>query len=174
MTETAKARAARLMEEVGSGSQERYSRGEVKTILNAVAQSPDAAASEPKNGDEDCRAPASLDELRRGDVFIAKLVGGKVRPWVVLQTNDDVVTAVALSSGDSAPNMTRSECRYWPASWIGSTISQFSIEAAQREVTRPYTNLAHLRAVERQIYSRMGAVLVGPTSIAEIREKIPA
>ncbi|MDE4176375.1 hypothetical protein PXK01_19640 [Phaeobacter sp. PT47_59] len=168
--ETPRERAKRLMIEVSGSSKETYSKGDVKTMLNSIAGASDGPgrAAGPIS-DEGCRAPACLDELRRGDVFIAKAVGGKVRPWIVLRVTDDVVTAVSMSSGDSAPNMVRSECRYWPGGWIGSTLAQFPIEKALAEVTRPYTNLPHLRAVEREAYRRMGAVLIGPSSISEIR-----
>lgn len=160
--------AARLMNEIGSGAKGQYTKGEVKTIMNSIAQAGDGAVNEAAT----CRAPVSTDNLLRGDVFIAKAVGGKVRPWIVLNVRDEIVTAVALSSGDTAPAMVRSECRLWPGSWIGSTLSQFSIETAQQEVTRPYTNLSHLRKVERGIYERMGAAVIGARTMAEIRRGV--
>lgn len=171
--ETPRDRAKRFMNEVSESSKETYPKGDVKTMLNNIVGASGIPVRSANNfSDEGCRAPACLDELRRGDVFIAKAVGGKVRPWIVLRAADDVVTAVSMSSGDSAPNMVRSECRYWPGSWIGSTLAQFPIDKALAEVTRPYTNLPHLRAVEREAYRRMGAVLIGPSSISEIRNAI--
>lgn len=162
--ETPKARAARLMGEIGDGQKATYTKGEVKAILNSVI-----GAVEPNVSADGCRAPASINSLRRGDVFIAKAIGGKVRPWIVLRVSDGIVTAVSLSSGDSAPNMTRADCRYWENSWIGSTIAQFDMDLATAEVTRPYTNLAHLRDVERAIYQRMGATISGPRTLADVR-----
>lgn len=105
-------------------------------------------------------------------MFISKAVGGKIRPWIVLRIADEVVTAVGMSSSDSAPNMIRSDCRYWPGCWIGTTLSQFDLERAQAEVMRPYTNLNHLRHIEERVYGLMGAVLIGPRSISDIRKNI--
>lgn len=154
MNETASDRARRLMKEVDSASLQNYSKGEVKTILNSIAQCSDIPAVD--DAALGCRAPAKVATLMRGDVFIATLVGGKVRPWVVLAVDGDFVSAVALSSGESAPGMIKSKCRYWPSSWIGCTVSAFSLEMATREVTRPYTNLRHLAEVERTIAERHG------------------
>lgn len=174
--ETAVERASRLMREVGEAKRTSYPVGDLKTMLNSIAQAGDGPVKTVPAPicDEGCRAPACLDELRRGDVFISKAVGGKVRPWIVLRISDETVTAISMSSGDKAPNMTRSECRYWPGSWIGSTLAQFPSETALAEVTRPYTNSAHLKEVERSAYERMGAKLCGPGSIADIRAGMAA
>lgn len=149
MTETANKMAARLMVEIETVKKSTYTKGDVRAILNSISQAGNAI-------DGTCRAPISLKSLRRGDVFIAKMVGGKVRPWIVLRTDGPNVTALSMSSGDSAPGMVQSKCRLWPSSWIGTTISRFTVEHAAREVVRPYTNLAHLAKIEASIAAGMG------------------
>lgn len=175
-TETPKALAARLMREVEEKSQANYTKGEVKSILNRIATTRDPASDEDDVGS--CRAPATVTELRRGDVFIGRLVGGKVRPWIVLHIADDIVSAVAMSSGDSAPGMTRSECRLWQGSWIGATVTLFKAETAMKEVTRPYTNHRHLAEIEAHVAKIHGMAVVPKVpekrvvSIAEIAKRI--
>lgn len=160
MSETASERARRLMKEVDTASLQNYTKGEVKTILNSISQCADQA---PMDDDElGCRGPVKVASLMRGDVFIAKLVGGKVRPWLVLAVDGDFVSAVALSSGDSAPGMVKAKCRYWASSWIGCTVSAFSLDMATREVTRPYTNTRHLAEVERAIAEKHGMKVSRP------------
>lgn len=175
--ETASQRAARLMREVDGASVGHYTKGEVKTILNSIAACGDDATEVATADEVGCRAPVKLQRLVRGDVFIAKLVGGKVRPWVVLDVSGDSVSALALSSGDTAPGMVKSKCRLWPSSWIGATISAFTVEFAAQEVTRPYTNLRHLAEVERAIAARHGMTVnrqkpEAVTSIAQIRARV--
>lgn len=150
MTETATEMARRLIDEIKEGEKVQFSRGEVNAILNAIAMRPET------DGASGCRAPTTVKELRRGDVFIGAMIGGKVRPWIALRVTDHAVTAVCMSSGDSAPNMIQSKCRYWPSNWIGSTVSQFAPDAAKREVMRPYTNAAHLNEVEKALAAKLG------------------
>lgn len=145
--ENAGARAFRIMGEISDASKGTYSKGELKTILNSIS----AVGS----GDS-CNSECHADSMRRGDVFIAKLVGGKVRPWITLSVRSEVVVAVAMSSSDSAPRMTKAKSRFWPGSWIGSTVSAFDESTARLQVTRPYSNDAHLREVERHLHSLMG------------------
>ncbi len=167
MTETANSMALRLMREVEDAKKPSYAKGEVKTVLNSIAQ-----AGKLETLDGTCRAPVALKTLRRGDVFIAKVVGGKVRPWITLNVGSEIITAVSMSSGDSAPGMKKSQCRFWPSSWVGSTISAFDMEFASKEVTRPYTNLVHLDEIEASIASNMGMRLVARnTSLSAISEK---
>jgi len=129
-----------LMHDVSEAKKETYTKGEVKNILNSVASLSDLG-----------NHTQEIAGIRRGDVFIAKMVGGKVRPWVVLSVRSEIVCAVCMSGGDRAPHMTKSECRLWPGSWIGSTVSLFAESLASKAVTRPYTNAAHLRDIERKI-----------------------
>lgn len=150
MTETATEMARRLIDEIKAAKKTTFDRREVNEILNQIAHRPDIG------GDTGCRAPTTVKELRRGDVFIGAMVGGKVRPWIALRVRDHAVTAVCMSSGDRAPNMTQSKCRYWPSNWIGSTVSQFTPDAAKREVMRPYTNAAHLNEVEKALAAKLG------------------
>ena len=152
-TERAHERAARLAREVGARTAKAIPTGEVKTMMESIAilGGRDVETAPAVAIDETCRAPITLTELQRGDVFIAKVTGGKVRPWVVLGVCGENVSAVTMSSGPTAPNVVRTKCRLWPNSWIGTTISLFEIEYAAREVTRPYTNLPHLREIEKII-----------------------
>jgi len=175
-TETPKQMAERLMGEVERDAKRQYSKGEVKTLLNTIAQrpEPEKAAPKPQVIEEgQSRAPTKVEELRRGDVFIAKFVGGKIRPWIVLQVNEKVVTALAMSSGDHAPNMVPSQCRLWPGRWVGTTVSQFPADLAMAEVTRPYTNWAHLRELEEHVARCIGMAVKpqAPLTIAHISEK---
>lgn len=166
MTETAAEMARRLIDEIKAGGKAKFERHEVNKILNQIAMRPDT------DGANGCRAPATVKELRRGDVFIGAMVGGKVRPWITLRVTDHAVTAVSMSSGDSAPNMIQSKCRYWPSNWIGSTVSQFAPDAAKREVMRPYTNAAHLNEVENILAAKLGFEIPKKkiSSISEIVE----
>lgn len=145
MTETAGDLARRLMSEIDAANKSTYQRGEVKTILNHFTSKAVSAV------EEGCRSTASVPDLRRGDVFIAKMVGGKLRPWIVLKVEAEIVVALCMTSGESAPACQPSECRLWPSSWLGSTISAFPHSAACAEVTRPYTNLAHLAKAEAAV-----------------------
>jgi len=168
--ETPAEMAQRLAGEIGDGSQKSYTKGEVKHHLNNIA----ALKQDPPSVDTGCRAPTKVGELRRGDVFIATAIGGKVRPWIVLFVDDGFVSAVSLSTGDSAPNMTKSQCRYWARNWIGSTIAQFTLDHATQEVTRPYTNLVHLSEVQGQLIDRMRLQQSqsSVSSISEIRARL--
>jgi len=171
--ETPQERAARLMREIDEASKAAYTKGEVKAILNNLAQ---MQGPPPEDApDLGCRSPAKVDALRRGDVFIAKAIGGKVRPWIVLRIGEKTVSAVAMSSGDKAPAMVLSRCRYWPGNWIGTTLSLFAIEVATQEVTRPYTDDRHLREIEAHVAATHGlAVAHEPLTLGSIRERLRA
>lgn len=92
-----------------------------------------------------------VEQIRRGDVFWHKLVGGKMRPWIALHVNEHSVVAVCLSGGETAAEMTKADCRFWPGDWIGNTISIFRPEEARRAVTRPFTNAQQLADVEAKL-----------------------
>lgn len=135
-----------------AGLKKTYLGGDVKTMLNKLAT---AADNETRGPVEDtCRAPITVKSVRRGDVFIASTYGGKVRPWVVLRVRGEMVDALAFSSGDKAPELEQSRCRYWPGAWLGSATAVFSLAHATKEVTRPYTDLPHLAEIENRILAR--------------------
>ena len=168
--ELAHERAARLAIKIGNRPTKSMSTGEAKSLMESVASLGGREAGSPLS-EESCRSPVALTELRRGDVFIAKVTGGKVRPWVVLGVIGEHVSAVTMSSKDSAPAVVKTKCRFWPDCWIGTTVSLFDVEYAAREVTRPYTNLAHLREIEQSIarnFTRTPAV----ASMSDIRRRI--
>ena len=134
-----------VMDQIGTSDKSNYTKGEVRHILNDASQ---------KTGG--CTSTTDVDKVRRGDVFIHKLVGGKVRPWIVLSVRSGLVAAVSMSSGDSAPRMIKGKCRLWPGSWIGTTVSLFEEDTARQCVSRPYTNSKHLREVEAHIAELYG------------------
>ena len=175
--ETPQQRAIRLIAEIESASPQHYTKGEVKTILNSIAQIQDRAsgALNAAAPDEGCRGPVETKTLLRGDVFIAKLVGGKVRPWIALRITGKVVVAVAVSSGDHFPGAIPAKCRFWPGNWIGSTVSLFDLAVAVQEVTRPYTNARHLQEIEANVAKAFGFCLPvqkPAQSMAEIAAKL--
>lgn len=175
MKETVKERADRLMGEVEKEAKTHFTKGEVKALINHFAVT-NFAPDRGEEADTGCRAPIMLADLSRGDVFIAKVLGGKVRPWITLHVEDGVVTAVPLSSGESAPNMIKAQCRFWPSNWIGTTIAQFHLEVAVQEVSRPYTNRNHLKEVERHIAANIGMKPYRPRkkTMTEIAETVRA
>ena len=149
-------RARRLMDEIDTRAQDKFTKGDVKLLLNNIAQMPLSQARPEAPDAEGCRAPVLVESIRRGDVFIAKTIGGKVRPWVVLHVSGDVVTATGLSSSESAPGLLPSQCRYWPDAWLGGAVCTFARETATAEVTRPYTARQHLSEVEAAFLSNFG------------------
>ena len=157
MTETPQERAKRLMLECDTSGKAHYTKGEVKLLLNNFSCMSGAAYPADAPDAEGCRAPTTTDTLRRGDVFIARHVGGKTRPWCVLRVSGETVVAMALSSGQTVPGQSPSQCRYWPGSYIGGTVTTFTLDFARQEVTRPYTAAAHLRATERETFEIFGA-----------------
>lgn len=170
--EMAHERAARLALEIGARSSKSMATGEVKSLMESIASLGQREVGAAQIEDT-CRAPVKLDALRRGDVFIAKVTGGKARPWVVLAVCGENVSAVTMSSANSAPNLEPSRCRFWPHSWIGTTVSLFEIEYAGREVTRPYTNLPHLREIEHSISRGFTPTKSAPvSSLSDIRNSI--
>ncbi|MGC1494200.1 MAG: hypothetical protein WA790_00215 [Sulfitobacter sp.] len=170
-TERAHERAARYADELKVSNKQSVSLGKAVEMLSSVAslggREPDAAIE-----GESCRAPVALDKLQRGDVFIAKVTGGKRRPWIVLGICGDNVSAVSMSSGDKCPGTVQSKCRLWPDSWIGTTISLFEISFAGREVTRPYTNIPHIREIEAGIAKKFTPTKAPPPkSLSDIRQR---
>lgn len=139
--ESAPEMAKRLMDDIGDATQGSYTKGEVRTILNAIAMKQDTTAEN----------TVPVDRLSRGDVFIGKSIGGKQRPWIVLSSRAGRVCAVALSTSAPLSGVKvadRSKCRLWPGSWITAALTVFNEEEARQHVSRPYTNKAHLRVVE--------------------------
>ena len=159
MSETPQERAKRLMLECDTSGKSHFTKGEVKLILNNFANMPAPGTAAPAVAPdaEGCRAPTTTETLRRGDVFIARHVGGKVRPWCVLRVSGETVVAMAISSSQSVPGQALSQCRYWPGAYLGGTVGTFALDCARQEVTRPYTAAAHLRATERALFETFGA-----------------
>lgn len=155
MTETPQERARRLMGELDLRKGKSFTVGDVKLILNNIANMQQVGVLSEAEA-EGSRAPTTCEHIRRGDVFVSKLVGGKLRPWVVLHVTGDMVSALALStSAESTPVSFPSQCRFWPSSHICATVTCFNREFASREVTRPYTARAHLTEIERQVFATL-------------------
>lgn len=157
--ESAQERATRYSDELNKKT---YTHGEVKQLLSSISSIPDRS-----HGAEVSLSP--IKEIQRGDVFIAPGVGGKNRPWAVTRIYDDHVVAIALSTGDSAPNMIKIDCRFWPDSWIGSASAQFPISVAMKGATRPLTNAQQLAeaeaAVIRSLTGTTGEVIDLPSAV---------
>jgi hypothetical protein len=158
------------LKSVKDSDQSNYGKRQVEIMIEAALAKAPANDTFAEPAASTCRDPISVTELQRGDVFIHKLVGGKVRPWVVLKVFEDHVAAVSLSTGESVPGSTRSKCRLWKDSWICPTVTNVSMDFATKEVTRPYTALRHLDEVERDIIAQLGKDKV--TSIADIRNRL--
>ena len=142
---TSAERASAFFAEVEASEKKSYFPGDVKTMLNIIKQAPgsDIEAIETTETAE--------TDVRYGDVFWSPMLGGKNRPWIVLSVRADIVVAVGMTSYDSVVGAIQSECRYWPKSHIGTTVSVFTQDIARRNVTRPYTNKGHLRKVAKSI-----------------------
>ncbi len=125
-----------LQEAVAENVKGSYSKAEVLNLLNSLEHEHEVTV---------------VDAIRRGDVFWHKVVGGKKRPWITLSVRSDLVVAVAMSSGNSAPRMVQAQCRFWAGSWIGTTTTLVNAEEARQSITRPYTNLEHLREIEAHV-----------------------
>ncbi|QJA43032.1 hypothetical protein [Phaeobacter phage MD18] len=148
--ETPQARAARLIEGLSSKT---YSAGEVKTMLNTITQMgvmPTAKSV----------TMAPVEEIHRGDVFVAPGVGGKSRPWVVTHVYDSFVVAIAMSSGENAPGALPLNCRFWPGSWLGGATAQFSRDVAGVSVTRPLTDMDTLDRAEEMVVQALSGQYV--------------
>jgi hypothetical protein len=160
--------AREMMRGIDENPRANYTAGDVKSMLNRFAGFGEAVSS--------CREPVAVVDLRRGDVFIHKLVGGKVRPWIVLRVSGEFVSAVAMSKSGSARGMIPSQCRLWPDQFIGVTLSAIPFDEAVQEVTRPYTNLPHLGEIERACLESFGAVPApkAAISVADIRARLHA
>lgn len=173
MTETPQAMALRLMNEIKEGDQSSFTKGEVRAILNHIAVCKVGLEYAPNDS---AKGTVSTAGVKRGDVFIAHAIGGKIRPWITLRVDGEAVRALAMSSGDKAPDMVKSECHLWPGSWISTTISSFTLQHATQDVSRPYTNLRHLAQVEAQVGEKYGMqvrpALVG--SLGEIVDRVRA
>ena len=170
--ETPQERAVRLSSEVDRAQKNSYTPGEVKAILNSISQMPSREV--PFGVAEDagtCRLPVEFPAVRRGDVFIARTVGGKVRPWVTLRVRGEIVYAVALSSKDTSPGVTPSRCRYWPNSFLGITVAAFAMDTARQEVTRPYTAHSHLVEVEEALASVLRPTKPKTAKIVPLRKQ---
>lgn len=142
--ETSAEMARRLMNDIGESTQGSYTKGEVRTILNAIAMKQDTTSEN----------TVPVDRLSRGDVFIGKTIGGKQRPWIVLSCRKGRVCAVALSASGPASGVRiadKSRCRFWPDAWLTATLTVFNEDEARKHVSRPYTNKAHLREVEEML-----------------------
>ena len=154
------------LKRIEKSDQKSYGKRELETMIKSAI----AKVNEGTNDAlAECRQPMKVNELRRGDVFLHKLVGGKLRPWIALRIEDNTVVAVAMSSGDSIPNAIKSQCRYWSGSWIPPTVTNVRMDVALEEVTRPYTNLAHLAEIEQEIAERFSPKRI--RSIADIIER---
>ena len=127
-----------LMNAVESNPKGSYSKGEVKTILNSVSGT-DFGSIE-------------VDHLKRGDVFSATMVGGKRRPWLTLSVRGGMVVAVAITSATDIPGARPARCRYWPGSYVGSTVSVFDHDFARKSFIRPYSNAADIREIEAELF----------------------
>ena len=148
--------------------QKHYGKREVEKMLDsAISKLEDAGVPDMS---ETCRGPIQIETLRRGDVFIHKLIGGKVRPWIVLKDKGEFVIAVSMSSSKCIPGAIKSKCRLWPNSWITPTITTVSKEFALKEVTRPYTDHAHLEKIEQDIMRTFEPQRI--TSIAQILQRM--
>lgn len=143
-------RAAEFFSEVEKNSRKSYSAGDVKQMLNIIKQAPtpDVEITE--------TAETAETDVRHADVFWSPMAGGKNRPWIALSVRDNLVVAVAMTSYNSVVGAVPSECRLWPSVYIGTTVSVFPQEIARKNVTRPYTNKAHLREVTKAISSIYG------------------
>lgn len=158
------------LKRVEGSDQKQYGAKEITTMINAaIERAPSDDALADSVSQQSCRHTVKVENMRRGDVFIHKLVGGKLRPWIVLEVEETSVVAIAMSSSDCIPNAMKSECRLWAGSWITPTITNVSIELASKEVTRPYTNARHLAEVEKTITDRFSPKRI--QSIAEILER---
>lgn len=135
-------RAGDFLSEVEKNSRKSYSAGDVKQMLNIIKQAP--------TPDVETTETAETD-VRYADVFWSPMAGGKNRPWIALSVRDNLVVAVAMTSYNSVVGAVPSECRLWPSAYIGTTVSVFPQGIARKNVTRPYTNKAHLREVTKAI-----------------------
>jgi len=126
------------LKKLEDSSQDTYRKGEVKTLLNNLNPQ---------------YIYYSLDKLRVGDVFMYKLVGGKIRPWVVMFNKKGMVGAATLTHDITLPNSYKSECRFYKDSIIGPTLSIFEEERLLDCCLAPYTNKKHLSEVKRSLIS---------------------
>lgn len=138
-------RAERFLSEINANQKEQYGRVEIQHLLKGVI-----GAGDLWNG------LRRIETIQRGDVFIAKVVGGKIRPWIALSSKAGVVSAVAMSSGDRAPRMIKSKARYWAGSWISATVSLFEEAEVRDRVSLPYNNRDHLREIEAHCARELG------------------
>lgn len=139
-------RAERMICEVRDDDRQSYTKGEVAEFLSRIVAAGNTSAD----------SLIEVARMQRGDVLIARLVGGKIRPWVTLSVKEGLVTAVAMSSGDKAPRMIQSQCRLWPGGWVGTTVSLFDEAIVRLSVSRPYTAATHLREIEGRLASLYG------------------
>lgn len=137
----------RWLKQVLSSSQKSHGKVELVSRLERIIESnPEYESS---NEERNSSGVIQTSKVFRGDVFIHKLVGGKVRPWITLGVFTGYVNAISMSSSNCIPMCQASKCRFWPDSWICPTISLISIEDATKRVTRPYTNIEHIEEFEK-------------------------
>lgn len=154
LPKSASERASEYMEAIRGSTTGHYAKGEVLSMLNTIAQCPTTAKIDPIQTPEDDDTgimSVEVPQLRRGDVVWFKLVGGKGRPWVVLHSDGATVVAIAMSTGEHVPGSAASQCRFWPRSYLGTTVAVLDHEEARKRATRPYTNLRHLREFETEL-----------------------
>jgi len=126
-----------------------YTRGELRHALNILLNLMPMDVESYKS-----RMPTSVEDLHRGDVFLHKTFGGKIRPWIVLKVMEDCVLAVPMSSTGLVPRSVPSQCRLWKGH-IGVGAVLIPLESARKEVTRPYTNHKHLDQVEDAVVATL-------------------
>lgn len=162
-------RASRYIDEM---KDEPHSPGEVRQLLNAIKTMPLSRNEVEDIGDTAPprigNMPAVL-QVRRGDVFIAPGVGGKKRPWAILNVRGDVVTATAMSSGNKAPNLVQTECRFWRGSWVGGATAQFPVQMVVSHITRPLTDFAALLEAEALIIKALVGEAPAIPNVIEFR-----
>lgn len=119
-----------------------YTKGEVKHILNNI--NPQYIYH-------------SLDKLRTGDVFMHKVTGGKVRPWVVMFSRKGMVGAITLTHHEELPFSYPSKCRFYSDNVLGPTLSLFEECRILDCCMAPYSNKKHLQEVKKDILGIWGS-----------------
>jgi hypothetical protein len=92
----------------------------------------------------------TVDKVQTGDTFYYKVVGGKVRPWVVLWVRKGVVGAATITHSDM-PFGYACQCRFWVGSFIGPTVTLLDESFIKDKIYLPYTNKKHLTEVRNSI-----------------------
>ena len=121
---------------IEESSQDTYRKGEVKVLLNNLNPQ---------------YIYYSVDKLYIGDVFMHKIVGGKVRPWVVMFNRRGLVGAATLTHDLNLAYSYKSECRFYKDSVIGPTLALFEEDRVLDCCLAPYTNKKHLSEVRKSL-----------------------